>query len=221
MSTPNIQKIYDTFLEVCKTGPVLLLAPMTDPSHKRTKDPMLRFSPLLRLAVAASNLGITKLVFDPNEKYVAILGTVAAVQLLKSLPNYERATPTAKLLERAIIAVEAGSKAPLPKKPSKIPGLFLHWCELNAMFFDHAVSSANRSYKTSARSIKDRAVFNTRKKAHHTAILQVENHFQQMADNYMEAADRVFGGKTKKTKVAAKVVPKAHTKKSPTKKTKR
>lgn len=185
----NVQKIYDTFLEVCKTGPVLLLAPMADPSHSNTQNPIHQYSPLLRLAIAAANLGITKVTFDPNGEYVAILGTWAGSRALRTLPE---------VLD--------------------VPGLFLHWCTLNGMFFDEGVSWGRRISKTSitrgnsstsriSRNITDCATLNPTKKTHRWALRQVKAHFISMAENYQQAArrvERVLRNEKAKKKVSSK-----------------
>lgn len=195
----RVQKIYDTFLETCKKGPVLLLASMTDPSHGHTNDPIQSCSPLLRLAIAAAELGVTKLVFDPNEKFVAILGDVVSANRLKSLSALEK-----------VVYAEAVETAPQPKasrpkrvKDPEIPGLFLHWCSLNGRYFDHAVSLGRKKSEISG-CLDLPATFKRRKVSHQKALTQVMEHFQKMSKNYAAAAKRTGKVLWKKEAPAAK-----------------
>ena len=60
-------EIQTAFLEKVGTGPVFVSANMADPSHAGTNMPLVRFSPLIRIAIAATEMGATTLIFDRAE----------------------------------------------------------------------------------------------------------------------------------------------------------
>lgn len=172
------QEIYDDFKAAIATGgPVLIAAAMRTPSHFHTKDPILEKSPLMRLAIAAANMGITNLVFDPEEDFVAALG------------NYQ--------------SEESSFCQAIEEKG--VPAFFLHWCSLNAAFFDASLQREKTHRNTTApspenRNIKnptiqggifDRAFFEPQNEKHQANIRLVLDHLRRESQNYEAAAQRV------------------------------
>ena len=56
--------ILAAFQSVVATGPVLIVANMENPDHSGTNDPITEYSPLLRAAVFAANLGAREFTYD-------------------------------------------------------------------------------------------------------------------------------------------------------------
>lgn len=90
-------------------GPVFVSSNMEAPNHENTNDPLVRFSPLIRVALAAAELGAKTLVFDRNQ----ISTCVAAVAMFQKADSPD------------LVAITE----------ARIPCIQFHWCTLNSMLF--------------------------------------------------------------------------------------
>lgn len=174
----SAQEIYEAFMKAKDTGgPVLIAGAMRSPSHFYTVDPIHMKSPLLRLCIAAANMGIENLVFDHQEDFVAALG------------NFQH--PGSTFCE--VIAEK------------DVPAFYLHWCTLNAAFFDASLQRGHVHRKTSGPSagnpnimestiqgsLVDQAEFDPQNEKHCRALEKALAHFQREASRFTAAANRL------------------------------
>ncbi len=61
--------IHAAFKAALTHGPTLIVAHMDDASHAATKDPITEYSPLIRAAILAVNLGAQEVTFDIHSRY--------------------------------------------------------------------------------------------------------------------------------------------------------
>lgn len=97
-----------TFQDAVAYGPVLIVAPMPTPDHSNTNAPI-KNSPLIGAALLATNLGATRLVFNPAEHHAAVIYLTAH----GSKPEMQ-------------MVLQLGAK---------VPAVGFRWCALNSGFF--------------------------------------------------------------------------------------
>lgn len=206
------------FLNVIRAGgPVLIQVGMTDPSHGNTRDPIEQFSPLVRLSLAAVDLGATNLVFSPEDEFAAILGDVhTAAHTLESLVPEERVSAQVDPAEIPAGRTEDGegfvgedaneggtgaNSLATTDEPEdtkdECPGLFLHWCSLNGAFFPHAASVGRKVEEIQSwpedLPFPMGASFDPSKLGHQKALAQIRALFLEKSRNYAQAAERIQG----------------------------
>lgn len=187
---------FEPFLTTIRSGaPVLIQVGMTDPSHGNTKDPIEIFSPLIKTAMAAVDLGAKELVFSPSQKFGAILGDVHTSKfgLRDLVPEVVRADGAAPQTDSDAPGLQK-EHSPTKLRPS-IPGLFLHWCNLNGAFFPYTISRGRDTEEIKSwpedLPFPMRADFDPKNDAHVRAMTQILALFLEKSRNYAQAADRV------------------------------
>lgn len=90
-------------------GPVLIVAPMATPDHTNTNFPITDNSPLIRAALLATNLGASRLVFNPAERHAAVI----------YLTMHGSKLEMQQVLQLGAV----------------VPAVGFRWCSLNAGFF--------------------------------------------------------------------------------------
>lgn len=113
------QTIESIFLEALKRGPVLLLDNMHDRTHAATADPIVGFSPLIKLALLAVDLGA-----DPD-------------MLRFNDPARRAGMSEAQAADITAVMYNVGADDPelMRALRSGKPALGFHYCPLNAMYF--------------------------------------------------------------------------------------
>jgi len=151
-------QVLEAFQALVSTGPVFVGPHMGDINHTTTNTPLVRYSPLVRMALVATNLGGVPLVFDEAKIHTC---TTAVVKFQP---------PTTPVMQ-ALAA-------------KRIPTLSFHWCGLNSMFFVEEVmhgvlfpakvySTVNPNIVGNVLGIRGTAKVDPKNPAHLDAIEQV------------------------------------------------
>lgn len=104
------RSLQHTFYSAIKAHPVFIVTNMEHPDHIRTLLPFEVNSPLLRLALLATDLGATRLVFTPQERHGAVI--------------YACQHGSMKTMQSVLLSNAHG-----------IPAAGFRWCEINRGFF--------------------------------------------------------------------------------------